>query len=444
MSEVQPSTSEAVAALAERTALIRTLVQERLHREVSIPVSGSQSATDCMLEVETVSTLGRDSNNFVHLVQLKKSELVQCINSELPLQHGTHKLDHSVTRIVVRISNPYAQLDEEVRVENEVAAITLMRRALAGLSYSPVPKVFAWETSGSIGNGWIAEEFMEGEKLSSHLSGLSGEQKAQILEQIAEISGMIQAFDPEVDGFGGLAFDENGRVVVGRSSLWSVGPFLNYADMYQGIFKKQLELVATTPFLNDWTEGGLKERLCHFDISGRLRSLLQPFENMRPTLVHGDISAENILINPKTHQITGLLDFDFSHIASEADEFFYSFMDFGGLVTGPFEGGDFERLRNYQIHGFPDLTSSEDIENGPVDWNAARLWQAAQQKHNVHGPADIERITELADIYWFLMDVCPPFFNMPRWLAKRTEEQKQATKAAIGTTLGRYLSGWGY
>jgi hypothetical protein len=154
-------------------------------------------------------------------------------------------------------------------------------------------------------------------------------------------------------------------------------------------------------------------------------------------------AAENILIDPETHRITGLLDFDFSHIASQADEFFYSFMEFGGLVPGPFEGDDLERLRDYQIQGFPDSAPSEEVENATVDWNMARLWQAAQRKHGVNGPANIERITELADIYWFLLDVCPPFFSMPKWLAKRTEEQKQATKAAIGKSLGRYLDKWG-
>jgi hypothetical protein len=155
-------------------------------------------------------------------------------------------------------------------------------------------------------------------------------------------------------------------------------------------------------------------------------------------------AAENILINPETHQITGLLDLDFSHIASQADEFFYSFMDFGGLVPGPFEGGDLVRLRDYQIQGFPDSASFKDVENGQVNWDMARLWQDALHKHNVSYPANIVGIAGLADLYWFLLDVCPPFFNMPRWLAKRTEEQKQATKAAIGVTLGRCLEQWGY
>lgn len=119
-------------------------------------------------------------------------------------------------------------------------------------------------------------------------------------------------------------------------------------------------------------------------------------------------------------------------------------MEFGGLLPGPFEGDDLKRLREYQIQGFPDSKPLDKVENAPVDLGTARLWQAALRKHHVYGPTEIKGIAELADMYWFLTDVCPPFFNMPRWLAKRTEEQKQATKAAIGENLGRYLSKWGY
>ena len=185
-------------------------------------------------------------------------------------------------------------LDEGVRVENEVAAITLMHRALAKLPYNPVPKVFGWGPSSSAGSGWIAEEFMEGEKLSGLLPDLSIEKKALVLDQVAGLFGMIQTFDPELDGFGGLGFDADGKVVARRSSLWSVGPFANYADMYQGIFNRQLELTATTPLLDGWRDGDLKERLHRFNASGGFKSLLQPFETMKSTLVHGDICQYSI------------------------------------------------------------------------------------------------------------------------------------------------------
>jgi hypothetical protein len=242
-----------------------------------------------LLEVESVSPLGRDSNNFVNLVQLKPLGSVKDVDHDLPPQNGTLELDPSVTKIVVRISNSNAMLDEGVRVENEVAAIALMHRALAKLPYIPVPKVFAWEVSSSAGSGWIAEEFMEGEMLSGLLPDFSLEKKTLVLDQVAELFGMIQVFDSELDGFGGLGFDANGKVVARRSSLWSVGPFANYADMYQGIFIRQLELTATTPLLDGWKEGDLEERLYRFNASGGFKSLLQPFETMKSTLVHGDI-----------------------------------------------------------------------------------------------------------------------------------------------------------
>jgi hypothetical protein len=72
---------------------------------------------------------------------------------------------------------------------------------------------------------------MDGERLSLHLPDLSVDKKTLILDQVAELFGIIQTFDLEVDGFGGLGFDGDGRVVAQRSSLWSVGPFQDYASM---------------------------------------------------------------------------------------------------------------------------------------------------------------------------------------------------------------------
>ena len=156
------------------------------------------------------------------------------------------------------------------------------------------------------------------------------------------------------------------------------------------------------------------------------------------------IGAENILINPPTLQITGLLDFDFSHIASPADEYFYSFPSFCGLVPGPFEDEDLQLLRRYQTEGFPSAPSTQEATSESVDWEVARLWQAALEKHHVASPKDIDNIAELADIYWFLLDVCPPFFNLPRWLARKTDEQKLAAKKAIGENLDSHLRRWDY
>lgn len=237
-------------------------------------------------QVISVAPLGRDSNNFVHLVDL--AEAIGHSGTNTPTsQPGTHELDLSVVRIVVRLSNPNAMIDEEVRVENEVAAISLMRQALYSYPLEIVPKVFAWQGSKH-GLGWIVQEYLPGEQLSLHFSDLQTDKKAVVLDQVAEIFKMIRSSKHGVEGFGGLGFDGKGSVVAGRSSLWSVGPFSTYAEMYQAIFAKQLELTQVTPLLDGWKGTGLQERLQRFSTSGGFAKFLAHTGNIRPTLIHGD------------------------------------------------------------------------------------------------------------------------------------------------------------
>ncbi|THY96824.1 hypothetical protein D6C95_05086 [Aureobasidium pullulans] len=404
MSDTTTALPAGLATLEKRTDIIKALISDNFGRKVI-----------------SVAPLGRDSNNFVHLVDLAEAIGHDETNTSAS-QPGTAKLDSSVIKVVVRLSNPNAMIDEEVRVENEVAAISLVQKALISYPCKIVPKFLPGKAPGTV----------------------LTDKKAVVLDQVAEIFKMIQSFQHGVKGFGGLGFDGKGSVVAGRSSLWSVGPFSTYAEMYQAIFAKQLELTQATPLLYGWKGTGLQERLQRFSTSGGFANLLAHTGDIQPTLVHGDFGAENILIDPGTLQITGLLDFDFSHIASPADEYFYSFPSFCGLVPGPFEDDDLQLLRRYQTEGFPITPSAQEATSHSVDYTVARLWQAALEKHHVASPKDIDNITELADIYWFLLDVCPPFFNLPRWLARKTDEQKLAAKKAIGENLAKYLQRWDY
>jgi hypothetical protein len=51
------------------------------------------------------------------------------------------------------------------------------------------------------------------------------------------------------------------------------------------------------------------------------------------------------LFDPATNQVTALLDFNFTSIASPADEFFYSFSSFHWILSGRFEPEENEALR---------------------------------------------------------------------------------------------------
>ena len=156
------------------------------------------------------------------------------------------------------------------------------------------------------------------------------------------------------------------------------------------------------------------------------------------------VGVENILVDPETLEVIGLLDFDFTHIASPCDEYFYSFMDFHGLVPGPCEDKEMETLRMAQLSGFKDFELPVRAGEAGVDWTVARMWQEAMKRFGVNAPSDIQGVGELAAIYLFLLDVCPPYFLLSRWQKRRTEEQQEASKKEIQVNLDRYLKRRGY
>jgi hypothetical protein len=413
------------------------------------------------LQVSSISPLGRDSNNFVYLVSLAKAESNPASQIRSSPKPGTSLLPVTTERIVVRLSNQDAMLNNEARVENEVAAMKLMREAVCKFSAAIVPEVYAWDTAAS-GNGWIIQSYMTGQTLAEKLPELSASQKEDVLNQVAEIFKMIRSFVPHVSRFGGLNFDNDGKVVTGLLSIWCSGPFSSFIEMYSYIFQKQLEFASLTPLVNVWIGTGLKERLEKLKKSGGFEKLLQNYAHFEPTLVHGDLGQhhphlgyliiltiflgpENILIDPDRCQITAVLDFDFTHIDSQADEYFYSFAKFHGIVPGPFEGGEMEELRIAQLNGFKAMDIRGDAAAGKdIGWNTAKLWQKAMERSGVKSPAEIDGIGELAAIYWFLLDIWPPFFLLPRWLGKRTKEQQENSKAAVQESLSKYLDRWGY
>ncbi|KAF8859192.1 hypothetical protein BDZ45DRAFT_725477 [Acephala macrosclerotiorum] len=260
-------------------------------------------------------------------------------------QPGTKPLPDDSQKVVVRLSNPDAMLNNTVRVEIEVAAITLMQDALSVLPTRIVSEVYGWNTAVE-GKGWIVQEYMPGQSLSSRFSELSTAQRERVLVQVAHVFKLIQNYE------------------------------------------------------------------------------------LPPTVTEfGDV--ENILIDPETLQLTAPLDFDFSHIASLGDEYFYSFASFHSIVASPFEGEQ-ETLRQAQLNGFEDFKTPKSQEE--VDWNQAKMWHSALKIASVGSPADIEGIEELAASYWFLLD----------WLKRKTPEQQEELKNEAELNLDKYLKRWGF
>jgi hypothetical protein len=154
---------------------------------------------------------------------------------------------------------------------------------------------------------------------------------------------------------------------------------------------------------------------------------------------------QNILFDPKSNSLTALLDFDFSHIASPADEYFYSFLSIHGLLAGPLESDESEALRLAQLSGFtsPAFALAEGKES-EVNWDIAKMWYEEIEKQEVLNPSNISGIEKVATLYWFMIDVCPPYFLMERWLGRKSVEEREEAKKEVEGNLEKYLSSWGF
>lgn len=152
----------------------------------------------------------------------------------------------------------------------------------------------------------------------------------------------------------------------------------------------------------------------------------------------------NLLFDPETATITGLLDFDFSHIASAADEYFYSFDAIHGLVPPPMPGDPMDILRKCLLHGF-GISDAERKAAEMVDWNVAMMKDEAFLSCGVRRPIDMmPKIEILSELYWFIQNISPGLFFLPRVRAKMTPEKAARMRNAIQEDLCKTLSQWGF
>ncbi|KAI0109231.1 hypothetical protein GGR51DRAFT_570048 [Nemania sp. FL0031] len=359
-------------------------------------------------ECSAFHKLGWDSNNFVYRVQLLPIEGTRPeFNNEPPPQQqpGTTVLPSSMNEVVARISNIEAILNEDVRVENEVAAMCLMRNALGSLDTMLVPDVFAWGRSTSETPGWIIQEFKDGVQLDKAFDNMDLGTQQKIQKQIAEMFKLIQDYP------------------LPASIVW-------------------LDDSKTSPILNGWDDQ-LQKRLDHF-LAEAIVPLVRNNSVARQTFIHGDLDTYNMLVDPISNKLTAILDFDLSHVASPAEEYFYSLTNLGSMLAGPFDDNPDEiLLRKCLLGGFDNVDIAND-RGGKINWIAARITDHEFIQAGVLRPSEIKGCGELANLKWFLESLSPPYFHMPRWVKGHKLEFIEKKKQAIRSTIEKYLDHWGF
>lgn len=114
------------------------------------------------------------------------------------------------------LSNLDAQLNSYIRVQNEVAARSLMRDALSTFDSALIPEVYGW-SSVAEGQSWIMEQYIPGEPLNNGFEMLSSNQKRDIMAQLARTFILMQSFELPfaINKYGGLRYDDKGEIYNG-------------------------------------------------------------------------------------------------------------------------------------------------------------------------------------------------------------------------------------
>lgn len=108
-------------------------------------------------------------------------------------QPGTHTIPPGLDTFIMRLPNPISGYNDRIRVQNEVAALSIARDALHAEFPGLVPRVFDWG-SARHGQGWILQEHMAGSPLLGDFDQMSYEDKALILRQMAAVLTILQQY----------------------------------------------------------------------------------------------------------------------------------------------------------------------------------------------------------------------------------------------------------
>jgi hypothetical protein len=198
----------------------------------------------------------------------------------------------------VRLANPDAEgMHRETRVENEVAIISLATAALKDFEPHVVPSVYAWGSAAAESSyGWTVQELMPGAPVYEAFPSMDLQQKKQILAQMAKLLKALQDYQlPEtITAFGGVTFDENGRIVSAAMPNVGEGPW----PSYEAFFRRRIEVAFrnadANPHVQGWRGNGIRDRLDAF----LERGLSAQFEALKTkqdkSIIHADFSKPSL------------------------------------------------------------------------------------------------------------------------------------------------------
>lgn len=163
------------------------------------------------------------------------------------------------------LTNPNAEgMNQKTRVENEVAIISLAASALSGFEPHVVPSVYGWGSAATPSSqGWTLQELMPGTSVDESFESMHLDQKKNILAQMARFLKALQDFAlPEsITGYGGVTFDDSGRIVSTSMTSVGSGPWPSYEAHFRDRLQLALQSADANPYIKGWHANRVRQRL---------------------------------------------------------------------------------------------------------------------------------------------------------------------------------------
>ncbi|KAJ6037280.1 hypothetical protein N7540_001559 [Penicillium herquei] len=299
-------------------------------------------------------------NNFVYRISFPSP--LEKDNGVFQSRPGCVPIPAGSTELIVRLTNSDAAgMKAANRVENEVAMISLAAAALEPFS-----------------SHMMCAVFMAGPGLHPNW------------ENVSKVGSSRSSCR-----FGGLTFDENENIVSAPMSNTSTGPWSSYEAFFEARLKKALEEADENPYIQGWHANGVQARLEAFIEQG-LSECFKPLETHHErAIIHADFTPSNLLFDPVSGCITGLIDYDFSGLGGQ-------FCGWTGI-----EGREQMALKHAKLHGFPDpLPDNKEGDTG-LPWEVAKAWEDALENAGCKRPMNIPGIDKVADADALLNSILP-------------------------------------
>lgn len=130
---------------------------------------------------------------------------------------------------------------------------------------------------------------MSGTGPLAEFSSWSEEDKANILDQMADVLACLQRFQlpSTIDQYGGVGFDAEGNYVNTTLSMYDAGPFETYPELLRATITSKLIKADGDSRVRGWRDNGIRARLDEF-LNRGLPTLLQGVASLDKVLVHAD------------------------------------------------------------------------------------------------------------------------------------------------------------